>query len=176
MLGRYTVADAAAAVLPAVVNITLAPQRGGWFVSGTMGTSGSGFIVSASGEVVTNAHVIRYAAEHGGGGGIMVTLADGSTYPAHVVAMDLLADIALLQIDLPAGNAKPLPTVKLGDSSSARVGEWVLALGCPLTLQNSVTVGIISSPARDGLDLGLSGRMQYIQVRAGASWQCAGLG
>lgn len=102
---------------------------------------GSGFVIDASGYVVTNNHVIAEADE------ITVTLNDDSTFKATVVGKDPKTDLALLKLDL--GNRKtPLPTVKFGDSDRSRVGDWVMAIGNPFGLGGSVSVGIISARAR----------------------------
>jgi serine protease Do len=98
---------------------------------------GSGFIVSADGTILTNAHVVRDAAE------VTVRLTDRREFKAKVVGTDPQTDVAVLKID-----AKDLPTVKLGDPSSVRVGEWVVAIGSPFGFENTVTSGIVSAKAR----------------------------
>ncbi len=100
---------------------------------------GSGFIVDRSGHILTNAHVVADAAK------ITVKLDDGTEYTAKVVGTDDLTDIAVLKIDATAD----LPTVQMGDSTSARVGEWVLAIGSPFGLARTVTAGIVSHVNRD---------------------------
>ncbi|MBL8835332.1 MAG: DegQ family serine endoprotease [Alphaproteobacteria bacterium] len=100
---------------------------------------GSGFIIDASGYVVTNNHVVENADR------ITVTLEDGSAFRATVRGRDPQTDLALLKID--AG--RPLPYVAFGDSAQARVGEWVVAVGSPFGLGNSVTAGIVSALGRD---------------------------
>jgi len=100
---------------------------------------GSGFIIDASGLVVTNNHVIEGADE------ISVILQDNTTLKAEVVGRDESGDIALLRVK----SDKPLPTVDFGDSSQARVGDWVLAIGNPFGLGGSVTAGIVSARGRD---------------------------
>jgi serine protease Do len=100
---------------------------------------GSGFIIDASGLVVTNNHVIDGATE------MSVTLHDGRQFTARLVGRDELTDLALLQIE----GAKDLPTVSFGDSEHARVGDWVVAIGSPFGLGGSVTAGIISARGRD---------------------------
>ncbi|WP_338114028.1 Do family serine endopeptidase [Thiorhodococcus mannitoliphagus] len=100
---------------------------------------GSGFLVDSDGYIVTNNHVID------GATAVSVVLNDGSEYPAQVVGRDEKTDLALLKID--AGS--PLPYVALGDSSKARVGDWVLAVGNPFGLGGSVNAGIISARGRD---------------------------
>jgi serine protease Do len=100
---------------------------------------GSGFIVDPSGLIVTNDHVIANAQE------IAVTLSDNTTLEAHVVGHDLVSDLALLKVD----PKTPLPAARWGDSTKARVGDWVLAIGNPFGLGGTVTSGIISATARD---------------------------
>jgi len=100
---------------------------------------GSGFIVDKGGLIITNNHVIEGAAR------ITVKLDTDEEYPATVVGTDDLSDLAVLKID--AG--KELPFVKLGNSDTAQVGDWVLALGSPFGLSKSVTAGIISQTQRE---------------------------
>jgi len=100
---------------------------------------GSGFIIDASGLVVTNNHVIDDADD------ITVTLQDDTNFKAEVVGRDTKTDLALLRIKA----AKPLPAVKFGDSDQTRVGDWVLAIGNPFGLGGSVTAGILSARARE---------------------------
>lgn len=100
---------------------------------------GSGFIIDASGIIITNNHVIADAEE------ITVSLDDNSQYKAKLIGKDVKTDLAVLKID--AG--KPLPFVSFGDSDSVRVGDWILAIGNPYGLGGTVTAGIISARARD---------------------------
>ncbi len=100
---------------------------------------GSGFIISADGYVVTNNHVVEKATEIG------VIMNDGSRYEATVKGRDPKTDLALLKIKTDAA----LPFVKLGDSNSVRVGEWVVAVGNPFGLGGTVTAGILSARGRD---------------------------
>ena len=100
---------------------------------------GSGFIIDASGLVVTNNHVIEGADE------ISVILQDNTTLKAEVVGRDETGDIALLRVK----PDKPLPTVSFGDSNASRVGDWVLAIGNPFGLGGTVTAGIVSARSRD---------------------------
>ncbi|MEE8109949.1 MAG: Do family serine endopeptidase [bacterium] len=99
---------------------------------------GSGFIVDREGYILTNYHVIERS------GVIKVTLEDRSEYDARIVGTDPKTDIALLKID--AG--RPLPVGKLGDSRALEVGEWVMAIGSPFGLANTVTVGVVSAKGR----------------------------
>ncbi|WP_347556746.1 Do family serine endopeptidase [Robbsia sp. KACC 23696] len=98
---------------------------------------GSGFILSADGFVMTNAHVVQ------GADAIYVTLTDRRQYKARLIGVDKLTDVAVVKID-----AKNLPAVTIGDSSDVRVGEWVLAIGSPFGLENTVTAGIVSAKSR----------------------------
>ena len=100
---------------------------------------GSGFIIDPSGLIVTNAHVIANADQ------ITVTLSDDTVLQAQVIGRDSVTDLALLKVDAKA----PLPAASWGDSSKAKVGDWVLAIGNPFGLGGTVTAGIISATARD---------------------------
>ena len=98
---------------------------------------GSGFILSAEGIVLTNAHVVREARE------VTVKLTDRREFKAEVLGTDPATDIAVLRIE-----ARDLPAVKLGDPARARVGDWVVAIGSPFGFENSVTAGIVSAKGR----------------------------
>jgi serine protease Do len=98
---------------------------------------GSGFIVSSDGYVLTNAHVVANADE------VTVKTTDRREYTAKVVGVDEATDVALLKIE-----AKGLPTVRIGDPSKLRPGEWVIAIGSPFGFENSVTAGIVSATSR----------------------------
>lgn len=99
---------------------------------------GSGFILSADGYVMTNAHVVDGADE------IMVTLTDKREFKAKLIGADKRTDVAVVKID-----AKNLPAVSIGDSKRIKVGEWVVAIGSPFGLENTVTAGIVSAKGRD---------------------------
>ncbi|MFG5406768.1 Do family serine endopeptidase [Piscinibacter sakaiensis] len=105
------------------------PQRGG---------VGSGFILSADGFVMTNAHVVESADE------VFVTLTDKREFKARVIGADKRTDVAIVKID-----AAGLPFVRIGDVNRLKVGEWVMAIGSPFGLENTVTAGIVSAKARD---------------------------
>ncbi|HEX3524622.1 MAG TPA: trypsin-like peptidase domain-containing protein, partial [Stellaceae bacterium] len=100
---------------------------------------GSGFIVDPSGYVVTDDHVVENAEA------VTVVVQDATEYPARIVGRDPLTDIALLKID----GARTLPNVHWGDSDAARIGDWVLAIGSPFGLDNTVSSGILSGRGRD---------------------------
>ncbi|MDI4632483.1 Do family serine endopeptidase [Pelomonas sp. V22] len=102
----------------------------------------SGFILSADGVVMTNAHVVEDADE------VLVTLNDKREFKARVIGVDRRSDVAVLKIE-----ASGLPTVKIGDVGRLKVGEWVMAIGSPFGLENTVTAGIVSAKSRDTGDL-----------------------
>ena len=120
---------------------------------------GSGFIVDSRGYIVTNNHVVDKADK------IYVKLStDGDNptdhgRPAHVVGVDAETDIAVIKIDAPPG----LPTVKLGNSDGAQVGDWVLAIGSPFSLTETVTAGIVSAKNRPIDEPGPDGRVNQFQ-------------
>jgi len=99
---------------------------------------GSGFIVSADGFIMTNAHVVEGADE------VIVTLPDRREFRARIVGTDRRTDVAVVKID-----AVGLPTVRIGDVERLRVGEWVLAIGSPFGLESTVTAGIVSAKQRE---------------------------
>lgn len=99
---------------------------------------GSGFIISADGYVLTNAHVVEGADD------ITVTLADRREFKGKVMGADRRTDVALVKIE-----ATGLPSIKIGDPNKIRVGEWVAAIGSPFGLENTVTAGIVSAKARE---------------------------
>ncbi|PKN34791.1 MAG: peptidase [Deltaproteobacteria bacterium HGW-Deltaproteobacteria-19] len=114
---------------------------------------GSGFIISRDGYIFTNNHVIAGADK------ILVKLAGGKEYPAEIVGRDANTDIALIKIK-PDGD---LPTAVLGDSDKLRVGDWVLAIGNPFGLEQTVTAGIVSAKARS---IGAGPYDEFIQTDA----------
>jgi serine protease Do len=99
---------------------------------------GSGFILSADGYVMTNAHVVDGADE------VFVTLTDKREFKAKVLGADASTDVAVLKIE-----GEKLPFLQMGDSGKIRAGEWVIAIGSPFNLENTVTAGIISAKSRD---------------------------
>jgi serine protease Do len=99
---------------------------------------GSGFILSSDGFVMTNAHVVDGADQ------VMVTLPDKREFKARIVGLDKRTDVAVVKIE-----ATGLPAVKIGDVNRLKVGEWVMAIGSPFGLDNTVTAGIVSAKQRD---------------------------
>jgi S1-C subfamily serine protease len=116
--------------------------------------TGSGFILSADGQIVTNAHVVDKATQ------VTVTLKDGRTLPGKVMGRDPVTDLAVVKVQ-----SSGLPTVQIGDSSNLAAGEWAIAIGNPLGLDNSVTLGIISATGRSSSEVGIPDkRVRYIQA------------
>ncbi|PIM50622.1 peptidase [Roseateles chitinivorans] len=113
------------------------PNGGGEGGSREIRGQGSGFIVSADGVILTNAHVVQDAQE------VVVKLTDRREFRAKVLGSDKSTDVAVLKIE-----AKNLPTVRLGATRDLRVGEWVLAIGSPFGFENSVSAGVISAKGR----------------------------
>ena len=114
--------------------------------------TGSGVIISTDGYIVTNNHVVDGADE------LTVTLSDNKEYSARIIGADKTTDLALIKID-----GKNLPAIKIANSDDVKIGEWVLAIGNPLGLNNTVTAGIISAKART---LGANGVESFIQTDA----------
>ena len=128
------------------------PRRGAPERDFDQQSQGSGFIISADGYLVTNAHVVDGADE------VNVKLADKREFKAKVIGADKRTDVALLKID-----AKDLPKVTIGDPEKLKVGEWVVAIGKPFGLENTMTAGIISAKGRD---LPQENLVPYIQTDA----------
>ena len=101
-------------------------------------STGSGFIISADGFIVTNAHVVDDASE------VTVRLTDKREFVAKVIGSDKRTDVSLIKID-----AKDLPKISIGDPDKLKVGEWVVAIGKPFGLENTMTAGIVSAKGRD---------------------------
>ena len=115
-------------------------------------SAGSGVIISKDGYIVTNNHVVDGADE------LLVTLNDNKEFSARIIGADKTTDLALIKID-----GKDLPAIVIANSDDVKVGEWVLAVGNPLGLNNTVTAGIISAKART---LGANGVESFIQTDA----------
>ncbi len=122
---------------------------------GDRGT-GSGFILSTDGQILTNAHVVDDTSQ------VTVTLKDGRQLPGKVLGSDPVTDLAVIKVA-----AESLPIAKLGDSKNLSPGEWAIAIGNPLGLDNSVTLGIVSATGRSSSDVGIPDkRVRYIQSDA----------
>lgn len=153
------IADVVEHVAPAVVHIEvdLGPvSYFGQFSSSYGTTNGSGFIINENGLILTNAHVVRNRKN------VRIKLADGQRFTGTVQDVDMVADLAIVQID---SNQQKLPYLSLGDSDRIRAGEHCIAVGSPLSLSNTVTAGIVSNVGRTSSELGLYGRnINYIQT------------
>lgn len=118
--------------------------------------TGSGFVISANGQIITNAHVVE------GVETVRVTLRDGREFTGRVVGADQVTDVAAIAID-----AADLPTVTLGSSTNLVPGQWAIAIGNPLGLDNTVTAGIISATGRSSSEVGSPDRrVRFIQTDA----------
>lgn len=119
---------------------------------------GSGFIIDSSGVVVTNAHVVDNADR------VTVTLKDGRTFDGEVRGADEVTDLAVIRINVAGGG---LPIAPLGDSDQVQVGDWAIAVGNPLGLDNTVTLGIVSTLNRSSALVGIPDkRLEFIQTDA----------
>lgn len=118
--------------------------------------TGSGFILTADGKLLTNAHVIE------GADTVTVTLKDGRTFTGEVIGADPITDVAVIKIE-----ADDLPVAPLGTSANLSPGQWAIAIGNPLGLDNTVTAGIISALDRTSTQVGIADkRVQFIQTDA----------
>lgn len=119
---------------------------------------GSGFIISAAGDILTNSHVVD------GADRVTVTLKDGRSFEGIVEGQDSVTDLAVVKIE--AGD-EPLPIASLGNSDSVKVGDWAIAVGNPLGLDNTVTLGIVSTLKRSSASVGIPDkRLDFIQTDA----------
>jgi S1-C subfamily serine protease len=119
-----------------VVQVNVRTAQRTPFGTNSSGAEGSGFVVSSDGEIVTNEHVVE------GASSISVKFWNGRSYTAHVVESDASLDLAVLKVSAPSSELRPLA---LGDSSTASVGDSVVAIGSPFGLQETVTSGIVSA-------------------------------
>uniref|UniRef100_A0A2K6SC45 HtrA serine peptidase 3 n=1 Tax=Saimiri boliviensis boliviensis TaxID=39432 RepID=A0A2K6SC45_SAIBB len=156
------IADVVEKIAPAVVHIELF-LRHPLFGRNVPLSSGSGFIMSEAGLIVTNAHVVTSRNTASGRQQLKVQLQNGDSYEATIKDIDKKSDIATIKIH----PKKKLPVLLLGQSADLRPGEFVVAIGSPFALQNTVTTGIVSTAQREGRELGLrDSDMDYIQTDA----------
>jgi len=117
---------------------------------------GSGIIMSSNGQIITNAHVVKGATQ------VKVTLRTGQVYTGQILGSDSITDIAVVKIE-----ANNLPTVTLGETKTLNPGDWAIAIGNPLGLDNTVTLGIISALSRSSSQIGIPNeRVKFIQTDA----------
>ena len=150
----------ARALGPSVVNVTTVQPGDGPRAQRGRG-QGTGFLIEASGYILTNQHVIENAET------IKVRLADDREFLARVVGRDEKTDLAVLRID--PGGAEGLPVAPLGDSDAVAIGEWVVAIGNPFGLDRTVTVGIVSAKGRRDVRPGGSTQGYYDFLQTDAS-------
>lgn len=130
-------------------------------------SNGSGFIIAENGWILTNAHVVVNKPQ----AAIMVIMNDGSTYQASLEEVDMNLDLALLRIY----TDEKLPYLNFAKDNDIGVGEWVVAMGSPLCLSHSISVGVVSSVNRTAEDLGLRNyTMKYIQTDAAITFGNSG--
>ncbi|KTG00406.1 hypothetical protein cypCar_00029781 [Cyprinus carpio] len=156
------IADVVEKIAPAVVHIELFLNHP--LLGRTVPlSSGSGFVMSETGLIVTNAHVVSSTTPVSGNQQLKVQMRDGDVYEATIKDIDKKSDIATIKIN----SQKKMPVLLLGHSADLRPGEFVVAIGSPFSLQNTVTTGIVSTAQRDGKELGLhDSDMDYIQTDA----------
>ncbi|XP_011165302.1 serine protease HTRA2, mitochondrial isoform X2 [Solenopsis invicta] len=162
------IADVVEISAPAVVYIEIRDNNSLDFFTGKPITTsnGSGFIISQDGLILTNAHVVINKPNTT----VKVRLYDGSTYNGIIEDVDLESDLATVRI-----NKTNLPVMKLGCSATLRPGEFVVAIGSPLALNNTITCGVVSSVNRQSQELGINNRrMGYIQTDAAITFGNSG--
>ncbi|XP_023222043.1 serine protease HTRA2, mitochondrial-like [Centruroides sculpturatus] len=157
------IADVVEKAAPAVVYIEIKTVHPFFGERPVAISNGSGFLVRSDGLILTNAHVVANMKT------VTVKLYDGRVFEGHVISFDRNTDLATVKI-----NAKDLPVLKLGSSAKVRPGEWVVAMGSPLSLSNTITAGIISSVNRGSRELGLHKEMEYIQTDAAINFGNSG--
>jgi serine protease Do len=129
-------------------------------------SSGSGFIITSDGYIMTNNHVVEGATK------LQVTLDTGEKFEADVIGTDPMIDLGLIKID-PKG--KSLPTLPLGDSDALKIGQWVMAIGNPFELERTVTVGVVSGKKRQvGIGATIPGLANFIQTDAAINFGNSG--
>uniref|UniRef100_A0A0A9YXV5 Serine protease HTRA2, mitochondrial n=1 Tax=Lygus hesperus TaxID=30085 RepID=A0A0A9YXV5_LYGHE len=162
------IADIVERTAKAVVMVEIHSRN---FFSGSMSpqSNGSGFIVKDDGLIITSAHVVMAGKT---GGTVIIKMNDDTSYQGTVEDVDLKADLATIRIKAP----KRLPTIPLGSDRDLRPGEWVVAIGSPLALANTITAGVVSTVHRSSHELRLVGKedMAYIQTDASLTFGNSG--
>ncbi|MEX2599059.1 MAG: trypsin-like peptidase domain-containing protein [Dehalococcoidia bacterium] len=157
--GLPDIAGVVESIAPAVVSVIATVETRNAFGQITQESSqGSGVIFDPEGYILTNNHVVENAVE------VVVTLTDRSRHRAEIIGTDPLSDLAVLKLD--PRNVRELITAPLGDTDAMRIGEWVIAIGCPVGLCDTVTVGVVSAKHRQ-LSIG-AGQPLYDLVQTDA--------
>lgn len=157
--GFNFIADAVEKAAPSVVYIETDREISTFIGSVIAKGAGSGFVVEDGRYVLTNAHVVSHT------NSVSIKLSCGQTVKGEVTDIDEVADLALIRMDLPRDTT--IPPLKFSDAKDIRPGEWVVAMGSPLSLTNTITCGIVSCLHRPGKDLGLhDSDMEYVQTDA----------
>jgi HtrA serine peptidase 2 len=157
--GFNFIAEAVEKAAPSVVYIETDRKVETFIGTAIAKSSGSGFVVEGGKYVLTNAHVVSRTAS------VSIKLSNGQTVNGEVTDTDEVADLALIKMDLPIGTT--VPPLNFSDVQDIRPGEWVVAMGSPLSLTNTITCGIVSCLHRPGKELGLhDSNMEYVQTDA----------
>ncbi|KAJ3013671.1 Serine protease htra2, mitochondrial [Thoreauomyces humboldtii] len=160
------IADAVEKAMGAVVNISVETETSTLLHKNSLISSGSGFFIDADGSILTNAHVVT---DMGPGGTLTVTTSDGAHYPGRIHSLDTLSDLAVVKIaprtrapsDPPTtsgtASATSWPVLQMSTNIDLRRGDWVVAIGSPFGLHNTVTAGVVSSHRRRSDEIGYLG-------------------
>ncbi|XP_047344436.1 serine protease HTRA2, mitochondrial isoform X2 [Vespa velutina] len=161
------IADVVAVSAPSVVYIEIKDEKKLDMFTGRpiTASNGCGFIVASDGLILTNAHVVIKKR----GTSVKVRLHDGTVYTGVIEDVDMQSDLATVRI-----KKTNLPVMKLGNSADIRPGEFVIAIGSPLSLSNTITSGIVSSTNRPSEELGLDKNLTYIQTDAAITFGNSG--
>lgn len=158
--GFNFIADAVEKAAPSVVSIESSRNVATFYGQSVVARSGgSGFAVADGNYILTAAHVVRKTNM------VDIRLSSGQVVRGELTDIDEVADLALIKMDLPRGTT--IPPLSFSNAKDIRPGEWVVAMGSPLTLTNTITCGIVSCLHRPGKDIGLSNNdMEYVQTDA----------
>lgn len=157
--GFNFIAEAVEKAAPSVVYIETDRNISMFYGSVIARSAGSGFVVEDGKYVLTNAHVVSHTTS------VNIQLSSGETVQGEVTDIDEVADLALIKMDLPTGTT--VPPLNFSNAKDIRPGEWVVAMGSPLSLTNTITCGIVSCLHRPGKELGLKNSdIDYVQTDA----------